>query len=96
MRVLFTLSTIVNGLALCKLYLKSSESSNENNELVPTRVQTSWRVCIDCRKLNSMTRKDHFPIPFIDQMVERLTSHIDYSFFAVYFEYNQISIARED
>ena len=34
---------------------------NDNNELIPTRVTTSWRVCIDYRKLNSVTRKDHFP-----------------------------------
>ena len=46
--------------------------TNENNKLVPTLVQTGWRVCIDYRKLNSMTRKDHFPLPFIDQMLERL------------------------
>ena len=39
---------------------------NNENELVPTRVQTRWRVCIDYRKLNSTTCKDHFPLPFID------------------------------
>jgi len=39
---------------------------NENNELVLTRFQTGWRVWIDCRKLNSITRKDHFPLPIID------------------------------
>ncbi|CAN6704229.1 unnamed protein product [Malus baccata var. baccata] len=44
---------------------------NAENELVPTRIQTGWRVCIDYRKLNATTRKDHFPLPFIDQMLER-------------------------
>ncbi|CAN6559843.1 unnamed protein product [Malus baccata var. baccata] len=44
---------------------------NDENELVPTRIQTGWRVCIDYRKLNATTRKDHFPLPFIDQMLER-------------------------
>ena len=39
---------------------------NEANKLVLTRVQTGWRVCIDYRKLNAATRKDHFPLPFID------------------------------
>ena len=43
---------------------------NEQNELVPQRLQTGWRVCIDYRKLNTATRKDHFPLPFIDQMLE--------------------------
>ncbi|XP_075499729.1 uncharacterized protein LOC142538253 [Primulina tabacum] len=41
---------------------------NENNELIPTRTMTGWRVCIDYRKLNDATRKDHFPLPFVDQM----------------------------
>nr|GEW59096.1 retrovirus-related Pol polyprotein [Tanacetum cinerariifolium] len=44
---------------------------NENNELVPTRVVTRWRVCIDYRKLNDATKKDHFLLPFMDQMLER-------------------------
>ncbi|CAN6560292.1 unnamed protein product [Malus baccata var. baccata] len=45
--------------------------ANTENELVPTRIQTSWRVCIDYRKLNATTRKNHFPLPFIDQMLKR-------------------------
>ncbi|GJX36408.1 reverse transcriptase domain-containing protein [Tanacetum coccineum] len=45
---------------------------NEDNELIPTRLVTGWRVCIDYRKLNDATRKDHFPLPFMDQMLERL------------------------
>nr|GEX96811.1 DNA-directed DNA polymerase [Tanacetum cinerariifolium] len=45
--------------------------ANENNELIPTRLVTGWRVCIDYRKLNDATRKHHFPHPFMDQMLER-------------------------
>ncbi|KAM1116282.1 hypothetical protein TB1_006282 [Malus domestica] len=45
--------------------------TNAENELVPTRIQTGWRVCIDYRKLNATTKKDHFPLPFIDQMLKR-------------------------
>nr|GFB96497.1 reverse transcriptase domain-containing protein [Tanacetum cinerariifolium] len=48
---------------------------NDENELVPTRLVTGWRVCIDYRKLNEATRKDHFPLPFMDQMLERLTGN---------------------
>ncbi|GJU20407.1 reverse transcriptase domain-containing protein [Tanacetum coccineum] len=44
----------------------------EDNELIPTRLVTGWRVCIDYRKLNDATRKDRFPLPFMDQMLERL------------------------
>ena len=43
-------------------------AANENNELIPTRVTSGWRVCIGYRKLNAGTRKDHFPLPFVDQM----------------------------
>ncbi|XP_042038334.1 uncharacterized protein LOC121784238 [Salvia splendens] len=51
--------------------------TNENNELVPTRLVTGWRMCIDYRKLNEATRKDHFPLPFIDQMLERLADLLE-------------------
>ncbi|KAL5561557.1 hypothetical protein UlMin_031304 [Ulmus minor] len=69
---------------------------NDKNELIPTRTVTGWRVCIDYRKLNDATRKDHFPLPFIDQMVERLSGHEYYCFLDGYSGYNQISLAPED
>uniref|UniRef100_A0A2N9IMW2 RNA-directed DNA polymerase n=1 Tax=Fagus sylvatica TaxID=28930 RepID=A0A2N9IMW2_FAGSY len=53
---------------------------NANNELIPTRLVTGWRMCIDYRKLNSATRKDHFPLPFIDQILERVAGHEYYCF----------------
>ncbi|GJR57032.1 reverse transcriptase domain-containing protein [Tanacetum coccineum] len=49
--------------------------TNKNDELVPTRTITGWRVCIDYRKLNEVTAKDHFALPFTDQMLERLTGN---------------------
>ena len=69
--------------------------ANELNELIPTRVTTGWRVCIDYRKLNVGTRKDHFPLPFVDQMLERVDGHEFYCFFDGYSRYNQIEIALE-
>ena len=48
---------------------------NDNNELIPTRTISGWRVCMDYKKLNTATRKDHFPLPFIDQMLERFVGH---------------------
>ncbi|KAL4318173.1 hypothetical protein GQ457_18G014840 [Hibiscus cannabinus] len=70
--------------------------SNEKNELIPTRTVTGWRVCMDYRKLNKATRKDHFPLPFIDQMLDRLARKQFYCFLDGYSGYNQIAIAPED
>lgn len=69
---------------------------NEKDELIPQRLQTRWRVCIDYGKLNASTKKNHFPLPFIDQMLERLTGHSHYCFLVGYLRYNQITIAPED
>ncbi|KAL4367187.1 hypothetical protein GQ457_05G021510 [Hibiscus cannabinus] len=70
--------------------------SNEKNELIPTRTITGWRVCMDYRKLNKAKRKDHFPLPFIDQMLDRLAGKQFYCFLDGYSGYNQIAIALED
>jgi hypothetical protein len=69
---------------------------NKEGELVPTRVQSGWRVCIDYRKLNTATRKDHFPLPFIDQMVERLAGNKYNYFLDGYSGYNQVRVDPED
>ena len=69
---------------------------NENNELIPTRTVTRWRVCIDYMKLNIATRNDHYPLPFINQMLDRLARHSHYYFLNGYSGYNQITIAPED
>ncbi|KAK8670108.1 hypothetical protein V6N13_104869 [Hibiscus sabdariffa] len=70
--------------------------TNEKNELIPSRTVTGWRVCMDYRKLNKATRKDHFPLPFIDQMLDRLAGKSFYCFLDGYSGYNQIAIAPED
>ncbi|KAL5565027.1 hypothetical protein UlMin_028191 [Ulmus minor] len=69
---------------------------NEKGVLVPTKVVTGWRMCIDYRKLNSPTRKDHFPLPFIDQILERVAGHPFYCFLDGYSGYYQIEISLED
>ena len=68
----------------------------ENNILLPSRTVTEWRICIDYRKLNKATRKDHFPLPFLDQMLDRLAGYEYYCFLDGYSGYNQIAIAPED
>ncbi|GJS52024.1 reverse transcriptase domain-containing protein [Tanacetum coccineum] len=66
------------------------------NELIPTRLVTGWRVCIDYRKLNEATRKDHFPLPFMDQMLERLAGNQYYCFLDGFSGYFQIPIDPKD
>ncbi|GKB51122.1 reverse transcriptase domain-containing protein [Tanacetum coccineum] len=70
--------------------------ANEENELIPTRLVTGWRVCIDYRKLNEATRKDHFPLPFMDQMLERLAENEFYCFLDGFSGYFQIPIDPQD
>ena len=67
---------------------------NEKNKLIPTRTVTGWKVCIDYRKLNTATRYDLYPLPFIDQMLDRLARHSHYCFLDGYSGYNQIAIER--
>ena len=65
---------------------------NEKGEDVSTRLTTGWRVCIDYRRLNTVTRKDHFPLPFISHLLERVSGHPFYCFLDGYSGYFQIVI----
>nr|XP_027067480.1 uncharacterized protein LOC113693099 [Coffea arabica] len=68
----------------------------KNDELIPSRLVVGWRVCIDYRKLNTVTRKDHFSLPFLDQLLERIAGYEFYYFLDGFSGYNQIAIAPED
>ncbi|GKB46107.1 reverse transcriptase domain-containing protein [Tanacetum coccineum] len=70
--------------------------ANEENKLILTRLVTRWRVCIDYRKLNEATQKDHFPLPFMDQMLERLARNEFYCFLDGFSGYFQIPIDPQD
>ncbi|GJV93622.1 reverse transcriptase domain-containing protein [Tanacetum coccineum] len=70
--------------------------TNEDNELVPTRLVTRWHICIDYRKLNEATCKDHFPLLFMDQMLERLAGNEYYYFLDGFSGYFQILIDPQD
>jgi hypothetical protein len=69
---------------------------NEKNELIPQRTVTGWRRCIDYRKLNKATWKDHFLLPFIDEMLERLANHSFFCYLDGYSCYHQILIHPDD
>ncbi|XP_070021938.1 uncharacterized protein [Nicotiana sylvestris] len=70
--------------------------TNDKNELIPTITVTRWRVCMDYLKLNKVTRKDHFPLPFLYQMLDSLANSAFYCFLNGCPDYNQILIALED
>ncbi|CAA7405270.1 unnamed protein product [Spirodela intermedia] len=69
---------------------------NDKGEEIQTRLPTKWRVCIDYRKLNAATKKDHFPLPFIDQILDRLAGQTYFCFLDGYSGYNQIAIHPDD
>jgi len=69
---------------------------NERNELIPQGTVTGWQMCIDYRKLNKATKKDHFLLPFIDEMLEWLANHSFFCFLDGYSRYHQIPIHPND
>ena len=69
---------------------------NDKNELIPQRIVTGYRKVIDFRKLNKATRKDHYPLPFIDQMLERLSKHTHFCFLDGYYDFSQIPASQPD
>ena len=70
--------------------------TTEDAEVIATRVINAWRVCMDYRRLNQATRKDHFPLPYLDQILDKIAGHAFYCFLDGYSGYNQILIAPED
>ena len=69
---------------------------NDKDELIPQRIITGYRMVIDFRKLNKATKKDHYPLPFIDQMLERLCKHTHYCFLDGYSGFSQIPVSAKD
>jgi hypothetical protein len=74
------------GMTICR---------NEKNELIPQQTITGWRMCIDYQKFNKATRKDHFPLPFINEMLERLAND-SFCYLDGYSGYHQIPIHPDD
>ena len=68
----------------------------KNNAFMPSKSVICWRIFIDYQKLNKATRKYHFPLPFLDQISDRLAGHEYCCFLDRYSSYNQITITLED
>ena len=71
-------------------------TTHEKGEEIQTRLPTKWRVCINYQKLNSATKKDHFRLLFIDQILDRLAGSNYFCFLDGYSGYNQIAIHPDD
>ena len=69
---------------------------NDNDELIPQRIVVGYRMCIDFRKVNKVTKKDHYPLPFIDQMLERLSKKTHFCFLDGYSGFSQIAVKQQD
>ncbi|KAK1616570.1 hypothetical protein QYE76_022087 [Lolium multiflorum] len=69
---------------------------NDNDELIPQRVVVGYRMCIDFRKVNKVTKKDHYHLPFIDQMLERLSKNTHFCFLDGYSGFSQIAVRAKD
>ena len=69
---------------------------NDKDEFIPQRIITGYRMVIDFRKLNKATKKDQYPLPFIDQMLERLCKHTHYCFLDGYSGFSQIPVSARD
>ena len=55
-----------------------------------------WRIYVDYSELNKATQKDHFPLLFINQVLDTLAWKKLFSFLDGFSGYNQIQIAMED
>ena len=67
---------------------------NDKNKFIPQKIVTGYMMVIDYRKLNKATRKDHYPLPFIDQMLERLSKHTHFCFLDGYSGFSQIPVSQ--
>ena len=51
-------------------------------------------MAIDFGKLNTANRKDHYPLPFVDQMLETLSKHTHFCFLDGYSGFSQIPVSK--
>ena len=64
--------------------------------VVTPKKNGKWQVCVDYKPLNAATKRDHFPLPFQDEILNEVNGHKRYTVYDGYSGYFQISIAKED
>ena len=80
-------SPLVSPVQVAQKKRRMTVVTNEKNELIPTKTVRGWRMSIDYRKLDNATKMYHFPLSFIDQMLEKLAGHSYYNFLDGVFRY---------
>ena len=90
------LSEWVSPIQVVSKKRRTTVVTNKRNELMPTRIVMGWQICIDYRKLNTATKKYHYPLPLMDQMLERLACHKYFCFLDDYSGFFQIPIHPND
>ena len=69
---------------------------NDKDEVLPSRTITEYKMCVDFRKLNKITIKEHQPLPFMEQIIDRITSNSYYCILDANSGFSQIQIHPED
>jgi hypothetical protein len=54
------------------------------------------KICVDYKKLNAATKKDPYPLPFTDEVMNTIARHKVYAFLDGFSKHQQILIALED
>ena len=52
------------------------------------------RICVDFRKLNAATKKDHYPLPYMEEIIDEVAGHEMYSFLDCFSGYYQVAMAE--
>lgn len=69
---------------------------NDKEDSSATLTMMGWRISIDYRNFNKATRKDHFPLPFVNHMLKRLAKHLHFCYLNGYSGSFQIPIHSSD